>query len=259
FIRRMAFVLVLITLTFSVSGTGRVIVANAAEEPVTLYLAGPTLAITLDPQLADDYDSVMSIENLFLGLTDFDPKTSQIRPEAATEWKHNDAGTVWTFQLRNDIPWVRWDPVAKKATEVRKVTAADFVYGIRRSCDPRLDAYYTKVAASIIKGCDVVAALKADKVKDSDFDQIGVKALSDTQLEITTQANLSFFLYTTSMWMFHAVPEEAVSEFGDAWTQAGNIMTNGPFVPDVFFPGTKAVFLRNPLYPKGVNDSFGGN
>src|SRR5262245_61056907 len=99
--------LVIAMLTIGTSEAGRALATNAAAEPVTLFLAAPNLALTLDPQLADDYDSVTTLENLFLGLTDFDPKTSQIRPEAATEWKHSDDGTVWTFQLRSEIPWVR--------------------------------------------------------------------------------------------------------------------------------------------------------
>src|SRR3954468_22375150 len=66
-------------------------------EPVTLYMASTHLAITLDPQKTEDSDSVAAVENLFLGLTDVDPKTSQVRPEAATKWEHNDAGNVWVF------------------------------------------------------------------------------------------------------------------------------------------------------------------
>ncbi len=227
-------------------------------EPVTLYMASTFLALTLDPQKMEDTGSAAPIENLFLGLTDIDPKTSEIRPEAATKWEHNDAGNVWVFTLRSDIPWVRWDPRTKKATEIRKVTAADFVYGIQRSCDPRLESYYTGVAAAIVKGCNVVAKTKKDKVKDSDFDQVGVRALSDTQLEITTQGNFGYFLYISSLWMFRAVPKEVIGQYGERWTDPGTIVTDGPFVVDLFYP-TKAVFVRNPLYPKDVNDDYGGN
>src|SRR5258708_36731390 len=128
----------------------RALATAGTPEPVTLYLTDQSLAVTLDPQMAEDNLSVAAIENLFLGLTDFDPKTSKIRGEAATEWTQKpegSGGTVWVFTLRNDIPWVRWDPATKKATEIRKVTAGGFVYAIKRSSHPRVGACYTTAAA----------------------------------------------------------------------------------------------------------------
>src|SRR5262245_54615348 len=98
-------------------------------EPVTFYGAGTGIIPTFDPQKVEDAVSVGPVENLFLGLTDVDPKTTSIRPEVATKWEKNETGDVWTFTLRNDIPWVRWDPKTQKATELRKVVAGDFEYG----------------------------------------------------------------------------------------------------------------------------------
>jgi len=228
------------------------------SEPVTVYGATAGTITTLDPQIMEDSSSVNAIENLFLGLTDIDPKTSQIRAEAATKWDKSADGTVWTFTLRNDIPWVRWDPQAKKATQVRMVTAKDFEYGMKRSCDPRLGAYYTAVASDIIKGCGDVAKLPVDQIKDSDFDQIGVKALSDTQLEVTTRGPLGYFLYTSSMWMFRAVPKETIDEYGEQWTDPGNIVTDGPYLVDELDQNVNRVFVKNPYYPN-VNNTYGGN
>jgi oligopeptide transport system substrate-binding protein len=228
-------------------------------EPVTIYAANSNPIITLDPQQATDFTSINPIENLFLGLTDLDPKDTSVRAEAATEWTTNDAGDVWTFTLRDDIPWVRWDPATKKATEVRKVTAADFEYGIKRGCDPRMGSLYTNVAASMIKGCAAVASKDPGQIQDSDFDQIGVKALSDTQLEISTNGVLSYFESASGMWIFRAVPKEAIEEFGDKWTDPGNIITNGPFVIDEWDRNVTAVFMKNPLYPEDINDNYGGN
>src|SRR5258707_10960679 len=63
-----------------------------ATEPVTVYLALGFDMTTIDPQLAEDNTSIGPIENLFLGLTDVDPKTQEIRPEIATKWTKNEAG-----------------------------------------------------------------------------------------------------------------------------------------------------------------------
>lgn len=229
-------------------------------EPVTLYGANTSLISTFDPQRAEDELSINAIQNLFLGLTDFDPKDpGNIRPTLATKWTTNDAGDVWTFTIRNDVPWVRWDPKAHKATVLRMVTAKDIEYGMKRSCDPRLGAYYTgAVSAVVLKGCDVVAGIAPDKIKDTDFDQVAVKALSDTQLEVTTQGPLPYFLSTSGMWQFRPVYKEAIDEFGDKWTDPGNIVTNGPFVIDEYDKTVTRVYVRNPNYVE-VNDSYGGN
>jgi oligopeptide transport system substrate-binding protein len=228
-------------------------------EPVTIYGAGDVLIPTLDPQKAEDSVSVGPIENLFLGLTDIDPKSTTIRPEVATKWEKNEKGDVWTFTLRNDIPWVRWDPKAKQATEVRKVVAADFEYGMRRICDPRLGTLYTQVAASLLKGCDAVAKLKPNQLKDSAFDEIGVKALSDTQLQVTLVAPLSFFLNSTANWLFRAVPKEIIAEYGNDWTKPGNIVTNGPYLIDTYDQNVQRIYVKNPLYPKDIQNTYGGN
>jgi oligopeptide transport system substrate-binding protein len=228
-------------------------------EPVTIYLTNAEVVPEWDPQKTSDAVSIVPIENLFLGLTDVDPTTTKVRPELATEWTVNEAGDVWTFTIRNDVPWVRWDSAAKSGTELRKVTAADIEYGMKRACDPRLGSYYTAVAAAAIKGCDVVSKLETDKVTDADFDQIGVKALSDTQLEVTTQGAIGFFESTTPMWMYRPTPKEVIDEFGDKWVEPGNLVTNGPFVLDELDANVNRVFLKNPLYPEGIQDNYGGN
>lgn len=249
--------------SISAAGTdGNLILSSPmlqGTEPVTVYDSDFNFISTLDPQKAEDTVSVDPIQNLFVGLTDVDPKTSQIRPAAATSWKTSDDGSVWTFTLRNDIPWIRWDPKTQKATEIRKVTAADFEYGMKRSCDPRLAAYYTAVAAAMIKGCDIVSRIDASTIKESDFDQIGVKALSDTQLEVTTQGQLGYFLSASSLWMFRAVPRETIEQYGEQWTDLGKIVTDGPYVIDQFDQSVQRIYLKNPLYPAGVTDRYGGN
>ncbi|MCE7947734.1 MAG: peptide ABC transporter substrate-binding protein [Chloroflexi bacterium CFX4] len=242
-------------------GASRLILTSPllqSPEPITLYTASTGLIATLDPQVAQDTASIQIIENLFLGLTDFDPQTNTIRPELATSWESNDAGDVWTFTLRADVPWVRYNPTTGETVEVRKVIAQDFVYGIRRGCDPRLGSYYSNIAASIIKGCAEVFNKEADQISTEDFEQIGVRALSDTQLEVTLQASLGFFLPASSMWIFRATPRETIEEFGDQWTEPGNIVTNGAFLLQEWDKPVSRVFVKNPLYVE-VHDTYGGN
>lgn len=261
--------LLLLSLALAPIGTASAAVAPAdntivitsplqAAEPVTIYGATTGLVATLDPHIAEDAISIVPIENLFLGLTDADPKTTAVRPEMATEWSASDDGTVWTYTLRSDVPWVRYDPATGETTEIRKVTAQDFVYGIRRGCDPRTGGYYGTVAAAMIKGCDVTFRKDPAALTDADFEEIGVRALSDTQLEITLQGAFGYWDSASGMWIFRAAPREAIEEFGERWIEPGNIITNGPFVLSEWDRNVNRVFLKNPLYPN-VNDTYGGN
>ena len=50
------------------------------------------------------------IENLFVGLTNFNPETSQVEPELAVSWDVSDDGTVYTFHLRDDVSWSDGQP-----------------------------------------------------------------------------------------------------------------------------------------------------
>jgi oligopeptide transport system substrate-binding protein len=229
-------------------------------EPVTTYNASTQELATLDPQVAQENLSINWIENLFLGLTDIDPATTQIRPEMATDWTQSESGDVWTFNLRDDVYWVRYDPGTQEFEQLRLVTAQDFVYGIRRGCDPRAAGAYLGVVAAMIQGCDLTANADPNSLTDADFEQIGVRALSDTQLEITTRGVLPYFLSASGMWILRAVPQETIEEFGEAWTEVGNIVTNGPFAPVELDNNVIRRAQRNPFYPfDEINDSYGGN
>lgn len=229
-----------------------------APEPITVYGATTQQITTMDPQLTEDSTSVGPVENLFLGLTDIDPVTTAVRAEVATKWTTDSTGTVWTYTLRDDVPWVRYDPATGQTTEVRKVTAKDFEYAIKRACDPRTGGLYSRVAAAMIKGCDATMKLALADLNEAAFDQVGVKALSDTQLEITLRGALGYWQPASAMWVFRAVPREAIEEFGDRWIEPGNIITNGPFVLAQWDRTVNRIFLKNPLYPQ-VNDNYGGN
>jgi oligopeptide transport system substrate-binding protein len=79
-------------------------------EPITLNINWGTEPPALDPSLATDSTSVDVVGNLFAGLTKFHPVTGEIEPYLATEWSTNEDGTIYTFKMRDDVPWVKYDP-----------------------------------------------------------------------------------------------------------------------------------------------------
>ena len=233
------------------------------DVPVTRDTAVASEISSLDPALASDSVSITPIENLLLGLTDYDPVfgnvTSEIAilPDDVTELVSED-GLTWTFELRDDVMWMRYDPESGEAEEVRPVVASDFVYGIKRACDPRLGGYYGTVAANVIAGCDVVNLTDAEEVTDDLVfgDTTEVSAPDDTTLVVNLQFQASYFFSMTPMWMLRAVPQEVIEEFGDDWTQPGNIVTNGPYFVEENTRGVRRTWVRNDALPA---DLFSGD
>lgn len=225
-----------------------------AAEPITYYTVehGDSEISSLDPQVATDSVSIDYLEQLFLGLTTVNAETTETVAELATEWSYDEATSTWTFTLRDDVQWVNWNPVTDELTAVRPVVAGDFVNGIRRACDPNSTSLYSEVTASVVAGCDTVFATDPANLTPETFEQVGVAAPDDTTLTITLQGSIGYFFSMTSMWMLRAVPQEVIDEFGDTWTEPGNIVTNGPFVLDENSRGVRRVLYRNTLLPEDL-------
>ena len=150
-------------------------------EPVTFYQTDTSDIPELDPQIAEDATGITYIENLFVALTNYDLETTEIVPEAATSWEISEDGLTYTFAVRTDIPWVNYNPATGETVQETDadgnplfVTANDFVYGIKRACDPNTGGYYSSVIAPIILGCsDVLNAEDPAAVPQELIEQIG--------------------------------------------------------------------------------------
>ncbi len=238
-------------------------------EAVTMSTYDTSDIPALDPQEATDVTSVNYIENLFIHLTNYDAVTSEIVPEGATEWEVSEDGLTYTFTIRNDIPWVYHNPVTGETTQVNRpvvdengevtgeepafLTADDFVYAIKRACDPSLGSYYGGVIAPLIVGCsDVINAEDPANVPPEAFDAIGVSAPDPSTLVINLEFPAGYFLSMTPMWIMTATPEWVIADLGENWVEAGNIVTNGRYVLNEWVHGVRRTIVRNPLVPEDL-------
>jgi oligopeptide transport system substrate-binding protein len=232
-----------------------------AQEPVTYNGWSKYDIPTLDPQLADDVISVGAVENLFLQLTNYDPHTAQIVPEAATRWEISDDGLTYTFHIRTDVPWVKHDPATGSTSQQldaqgnpRFLTAHDFVYGIQRACDPNTGSYYSTIVAPQIKGCEDILFFKdPEHIPQALWDAVGVHAPDDGTLVIQLEFPASYFLSMTPLWTLAAVPHWTIEEHGQEWIKPDNIVTNGRFVLQEWKNDVRRIFLRNPLIPADLH------
>jgi ABC-type oligopeptide transport system substrate-binding subunit len=224
--------------------------------PATLDLYITANIPVLDPQAAEENVSIDYIENLFVTLTQYDPVSGQIVPEAASSWTVDNSGLVYTFQIRPDISWVKHDPATgtiKQDTvggSPRFVTANDFVNGIRRACNPNFGSYYSSVIAPVINGCaDVLYYPDPANIPPALINAIGASAPSPTTLRVELEFPAAYFLTMSSMWTLSAVPQWTINTHGSSWTAPGNIVTNGRYAITEWVSNNYNLLERNPWTP----------
>ncbi|MFH1632483.1 MAG: peptide ABC transporter substrate-binding protein [Chloroflexota bacterium] len=226
---------------------------EAALEPVTLNWNWGTEPPTLDPSLATDTTSVDVAGNLFVGLTRFHPVTGEVSPYLATEWEAGedaDGNQTWTFTLREDIAWVNYNPVTGETTQVvdadgnpRFANANDVVYGVKRTIDPATASDYSYVLYIIKNAADINGGSE-----ELTMDDLGVVALDDYTVQFTLERKAGYFPAIAGMWVAYAMPEWTIDEWGEKWTEAGLIVTNGPYVLESWIHGGELDLVKNPLW-----------
>jgi oligopeptide transport system substrate-binding protein len=185
----------------------------AAEQVITIgWGAEPP---SLDPGLATDTTSANVIANIMDPLVVLD-ENLEPQPHLAESWEVSEDGATVTYTLRQDGQWTNGDPV----------TAADFEYAWKRTLSPELAADYAYQLYGI-KGAQEYNACENNC--DRLADQVGVTAVDDYTLEVQLTSSQPWFVGQSAHHSFIAVHQGTVEEFGEQWTEPGNIVTNGPF------------------------------
>jgi ABC-type transport system substrate-binding protein len=122
---------------------------SRSEDPVTLDLSLETDPSSLDPALVSDRASLDCTANLFVGLTRYDPDTSAVLPYLATSWEVSEDGLTYTFYLRGDVQWIRYDQGTGSIALQRTVNAHDVEYSVKRAIDPTTGSQYAYVLYGI--------------------------------------------------------------------------------------------------------------
>ncbi len=223
------------------------------DNSLVVHLAMPEPA-NLDPVQISRFDSVTRDldENLFVGLTRYNPQTQDIEPMLAKSWSVSDDGLTWTFTLRDDIQWVQTNEDGS-IEALRPVAAGDFVYAIQRACDPLRPSPLT-ANMMVVRGCKTVANAFPEVINDLFIaEEIGVRATGPSTLEIDLLFPSAYFLTLVSTPEFRPLARESVSDT-EAWIEPTAIMTNGPFALSTR-AASGMTLVRNPYWP----DSFAGN
>ena len=73
---------------------------------------------TGDPALSSDTTSGTVINLTQLGLTALNPDDFSAEPSLATDWSTSEDGLTWTFNVRTDVPWVKYNADSGEVEQV---------------------------------------------------------------------------------------------------------------------------------------------
>jgi oligopeptide transport system substrate-binding protein len=171
---------------------------------------------SLDPGLATDTTSSNVLLAIMDPLVRLNPETNEAEPSLATSWDISEDGKTVTYHLSPDGKWTNGDPV----------TAGDFVYSWKRTLSPELAADYAYQLYGIVGAAEYNSCAKKC---DALADKVGVEAPDDNTLVVHLTSAQPWFIQQSAHHSFLAVHQATVEQFGDKWTEPGNIVTDGPF------------------------------
>ncbi|KPA12087.1 Bacterial extracellular solute-binding protein, family 5 [Candidatus Magnetomorum sp. HK-1] len=200
------------------------------ETTLRLPIAGNINII--DPGYSNDTFSIELIEQMFIGLTDFNPKTYEATPELAKSWNVSDDGKTYIFKLRQDAKWTNGKPV----------TAHDIVWAIHRHIKPNSKCPSVSMLY-VIKN-----ASKINNGKIKDISKIGVRALDDFTIEFELENSASYFPGMAGLPIYRPLPSETIEKYKKAWTEPENIQTNGSYNLVYWDKSLLMILKKNPNY-----------
>ncbi len=182
---------------------------------------------SLDPhKVSGDWENRV-VSSLFLGLMELAPDGEVIHGLAESHEISED-GKVYTFKLREGLKWSDGEPL----------TAHDFEYSFKRLLDPATAAKYAWMQYTIAGG-------EAFNRSEGTADDVAVKALDDTTLEITLVEVTPFYLGSLTHYTSYALPKHIVEKHGNEWVRVENIATSGAFKLDEWVPGSHTKVSKN--------------
>jgi len=169
---------------------------------------------------------------LFAGLTRFDPNNNAV-PYVAERWETKAKGQLYVFHLHRGVKWTNGDPV----------TAHDFEWSFKRQLDPETKASYSAFLFDL-QNAEAFNTKKPGITRD----HVGVKALDDYTLQCTLEGPRGYFPILMAYFSGLPAHRPSVEKYGDKWTEAANIVTNGPWKLTVWEHNKRMVFERNDAF-----------
>lgn len=186
---------------------------------------------TLDPGKATSSPENNLNFDLFAGIAEIDYELN-VLPHAARSWQVLDGGTRYLIYLRDDVRWTDGEPV----------TAEDYAWAWRRNLVAGDHDYPARLLD------DVAGAREYRMGKKQDPEAVGVHAIDPLTLEVRLNAPVAYFPYLLALPVTFPLPRRVIEQYGNEWTRAEHILTNGAFRLLAYEPGKLVRYERNPGY-----------
>lgn len=186
---------------------------------------------TLDPAKSTAIPESLVEIQIFEGLTRLNSQ-DQPAPGVAEKWEVSPDGLKYIFTLRQNAKWSNGEPV----------TAQDFEFAWKRVLNPEFASENAYMLFSIKNA-------QAYNEKKLAVDQVGIKALNDTTLEVTLEKPTAYFLSLAAFHAFYPVHQKTVTANPENWAiDAQTLIGNGPFKITKWSHSSSIEFAKNDHY-----------
>ena len=184
---------------------------------------------TLDPAIGYDWQNWSIIKSLFSRLLDYEPGTTNLVPDLATEMPKISAdGMTFEFNIRDDV----------KFHNGRLLVADDVKYSIERAVNPKTQSPGAGFFASI-DGFDAASAGKSTDIS-------GITVNSPTSITFKLSRPDATFLHVMAINFASVVPKEDAEKFGPDFGK--NPVGSGAFKFTSWALGQKLTIDKNADY-----------
>jgi oligopeptide transport system substrate-binding protein len=192
---------------------------------------------TLDPSVMTGHPEFTIAEQIFEGLTAYDPQTLEPMPGAAESWEVSRDGLTYTFTIRTDLVW----------SDGTQITADTFRDSWLRALAPETASQYAYQLWYIQNGEEYSNATAGRE-------SVGIRVIDPFTLEVTLKSVTPFFLSLAAFQTYRPVPTHVIKEHGDdRWYLPGNIVSNGPFKVEEWKPQQYIHLVKNDSYHDSAN------
>lgn len=231
---------------------------HAARSAETPYVGGTLDALAIgDPDYLDPNVSYSSsgalvarmISRPLYSARAIEGETTRPHADLATGMPSvSNGGKTYRVTIRDGVDW--------NTTPARQVTAADFVRGVKITCNPSTPFGGLPDFESLLKGMTAfchkfsrhprTASAIARFVENTPLP--GVKATGERTIEFTLTHPASYFTAMLTMPAFSARPVEADAYLPGSTAEAQHSLSDGPYEVASYEPTKSIALTRNPAW-----------